>query len=285
MIRPFTLICALLAAGSGLYLYDTKHKAQLLDRKIRHVQEITAATREHGGVLRAEYALLNDPQRLAELASTHLPALRSTLPAQWSTMAELGKRLPPVGAPTTTPSPLEPDGAAVARIEPIVAPLSLPTRLVAASPATTLAPSPTSPPRQSSQQVAAQAPRPPVRVAAARPQAPALAPTPLVPVQFAQTQAQAVPQGPARQRQQLPTTSVFAAVARPPTSVAAGRNDAYAAPPATTAEAIARIARGAPVDPSLPVVASALGMARSMVPASPLSPANAASLYTVGSTR
>jgi hypothetical protein len=54
----------------------------------------------------------------------------------------------------------------------------------------------------------------------------------------------------------------------------------YAAPPATPAEAIARIARGAPVDPSVPMVASALGMARTTMAApSSVSPANAASLY------
>ena len=34
MIRPFTCLSALLALGSGLYLYQTKHAAQLLDHQI-----------------------------------------------------------------------------------------------------------------------------------------------------------------------------------------------------------------------------------------------------------
>ena len=34
MIRPLTCISVLLACGSGLYLYQTKHHAQVVDRQI-----------------------------------------------------------------------------------------------------------------------------------------------------------------------------------------------------------------------------------------------------------
>ena len=50
MIRPFTLIYMLLACGSGLYLYQTKHQVQLLDRAIAQTVQATTAARD-----RAEY--------------------------------------------------------------------------------------------------------------------------------------------------------------------------------------------------------------------------------------
>ena len=34
MMRPISLLCMLLAIGSGLYLYRVKYHAQLLDREI-----------------------------------------------------------------------------------------------------------------------------------------------------------------------------------------------------------------------------------------------------------
>ena len=112
MIRPFTCICALLACGAGLYLYQSKHQAQLLDREIARTVHQAEAARERSGVLRAEYTRLNDPQRLAELANDHLTGLKSTAPAQFTTWAELEKRLPPVGAPVVEAPPLEPEAPA-----------------------------------------------------------------------------------------------------------------------------------------------------------------------------
>ncbi|WP_457831439.1 cell division protein FtsL, partial [Staphylococcus aureus] len=63
MIRPFTCICMLLAAGSGLFLYQAKHQGQMLDRQIEQIGHATDETRARIGVLRAEFALLNDPTR------------------------------------------------------------------------------------------------------------------------------------------------------------------------------------------------------------------------------
>ena len=34
MIRPLTIVTFLMACGSGLYLYQSKHAAQVLDRDI-----------------------------------------------------------------------------------------------------------------------------------------------------------------------------------------------------------------------------------------------------------
>ena len=93
MIRPFTCVCMLLAGGAGLYLYQTKHRALLLDREIAHTVKQTDAARERITGLRAEWALLNEPERLAELQAQHL-GLRPLAPTQFVALADLAARLP-----------------------------------------------------------------------------------------------------------------------------------------------------------------------------------------------
>lgn len=138
MIRPLTCICMLLAAGSGLYLYQTKHHALMLDRKIDRILNQVDAARQRVGMLRAEYALLNDPSRLAELAAQLLPALQTTAPGQFTTMTDLDRRLPPVGpAPDAAPPPPAADplvAAAAPAAPPVVVAL---TALPAAGPVAT----------------------------------------------------------------------------------------------------------------------------------------------------
>jgi hypothetical protein len=65
----------------------------------------------------------------------------------------------------------------------------------------------------------------------------------------------------------------------------APRPAAYVPPPSTPAEAVARIARGTAVDPAVPAVASALGMARTMMSVTPVSAASADPLYPQGTAR
>lgn len=98
MIRPITCVCVLLAGASGLYLYQSKHRVQLLDKQIEATVHATQAARERTGVLRAEWTLLNDPERLAQLADRFL-ALKTVAPPQFTTTADLGNRLPPVKIP------------------------------------------------------------------------------------------------------------------------------------------------------------------------------------------
>lgn len=105
MIRPFTLICMLLACGSGLYLYQTKHRVQLLDREIARTVQSTTAARDRAGVLRTEWTLLNDLERLRTLADQYLP-LRPIAPSQFTTLTDLGNRLPPPRVPEPVAAPL-----------------------------------------------------------------------------------------------------------------------------------------------------------------------------------
>ncbi|MBV9653874.1 MAG: hypothetical protein JOZ42_04840 [Acetobacteraceae bacterium] len=104
MIRPVTCVCALLAGASGLYLYQSKHRVQLLDRQIESTVRETQAARERTGVLRAEWTLRNDPERLEQLASRFMQ-LKTVTPGQFTTLADLGNRLPPVRAPEAEPAP------------------------------------------------------------------------------------------------------------------------------------------------------------------------------------
>ena len=104
MIRPFTLICMLLACASGLYLYQTKHQVQLLDRDIAQTVQATTAARDRSGASRTEWALLNDLERLRVLADQHLQ-LRPVAPTQFAAMADLGNRLPAPRAPEPEAAP------------------------------------------------------------------------------------------------------------------------------------------------------------------------------------
>jgi hypothetical protein len=98
MIRPFTCVCFLLACGSGLYLYQSKHRVQLLDHEIEKTVRATDALREQIRVLHAEWTLLNDPQRLQALGDQFL-SLKTVTPGQFTSMAELDNRLPAVRIP------------------------------------------------------------------------------------------------------------------------------------------------------------------------------------------
>jgi hypothetical protein len=126
MTRPLTCLTLLAAAGAGLYLYQEKHRAQMVDREINRVVHATEQTRDRIGMMRAEWAMLNGPDRLAQLAAQHL-ALQTVTPSQFAQLSDLGNRLPPVGAPVQPPADIEP-------------PATLPAPMASAAPLPTLAP-------------------------------------------------------------------------------------------------------------------------------------------------
>jgi hypothetical protein len=118
MIRPLTLLSMVTAAGAGLYLYQVKHSVAQLDRELRTINRQTEQARERTQVLRAEWALLNEPDRLRQVAQRHLP-LEAMTPAQFVRPTDLERRLPPPRQFAGMPSlfaPMEPagDGSATA---------------------------------------------------------------------------------------------------------------------------------------------------------------------------
>ena len=120
MIRPFTAICVLLAGASGLYLYTEKHRTTLLDQQISRIVQDTQHTRERTAMLRAEWALLNQPDRLAALAGRFLPDLHPLAPSQFVQMASLTQHLPEIAqpAPPVAVAAAEPPASVASGIAP-----------------------------------------------------------------------------------------------------------------------------------------------------------------------
>jgi hypothetical protein len=167
MIRPLTIATVLLACGSGLYLYQSKHEVQLLDRTIEKAVRDTGALREQSRLLSTEWNMLNDPERLRQFSDTYLN-LKAINPAQYTSLADLTFKLP---APQTEP-PAHTDGDQdPSAIEP--APQSMPEPAVAAvvpppvvPPATEKAPQGS---RRPAAAVASVARPPELKMAASRP--------------------------------------------------------------------------------------------------------------------
>jgi hypothetical protein len=103
MIRPFTCVCLILAAGSGLYLYQVKQRAFALDADLRGTFHAIDMARDRTRMLRADWALMNDPERLQALASHYLQ-LQPMAPSQLMTMDQLAAALPAPIPPGSVPA-------------------------------------------------------------------------------------------------------------------------------------------------------------------------------------
>lgn len=188
MIRPVTLVSLIAAAGAGLYLYQVKHSVSMLDRELREVNRQTEVVRERTQVLRAEWALLNEPDRLRQVAQRHL-ALEPMAPAQFIRDAELERRLPAARPFAGPPSLFGPPEAPAKAPEAIMVPAPVaaaPAPPVLASPAPALRPAVVEPPpRLNAAVTPPPAPRPapppaPLRVTPALHVAPAAPPPPAI---------------------------------------------------------------------------------------------------------
>ncbi|MSP05402.1 MAG: hypothetical protein EXR05_09260 [Acetobacteraceae bacterium] len=145
MIRLSTIICAGIFIATGSYLYHVKYQTRLLDRAISQTNRNIEVTRDRAGVLRAEWTLMSDPERLAELADQFLK-LNTVAPRQFTTLADLSSRLPAVRALAAPPStgtteeptdyPVEPMDEALLPLPP-PAPPTPPVAVVTATPAPT----------------------------------------------------------------------------------------------------------------------------------------------------
>ncbi|MCR0984745.1 cell division protein FtsL [Roseomonas populi] len=116
MIRPLTFLSLVAAAGAGLHLYSVKHDVSQLEKVLRETVKQTEAARERTAVLRAEWAMLNEPERLRAAATRVLP-LEVMQTAQFVRPTEMDRRLPAAvafaGAPSLfAPAPGERGGAA-----------------------------------------------------------------------------------------------------------------------------------------------------------------------------
>ncbi|RFD20286.1 ABC transporter permease, partial [Komagataeibacter melaceti] len=105
MSRFVTLFCAVMAAVSGLFLYNKKQQTTALDHQIAQIVQQTERTRSQTAMLRAEWAMLNQPDRLASLASRYDKPLQSVMPAQFVQMSALASHLPAIGSAPVHPAP------------------------------------------------------------------------------------------------------------------------------------------------------------------------------------
>ena len=220
MIRLGTILCAGVAAMSGLYLYHVKYQTQLLDRSIVQINQSIDATRDRTEVLKAEWTLLNDPERLAALAGQFL-SLSTMAPKQFTALADLPNRLPaprPMApAPTeTTDEPGEqPDGNAAMPVAetPLPLPPAAPERpsLAVATAASTPVP----------------VPKPRAVESAPRPRIASTAPA-VSPVSAPTASASVAPRPVARPAQPAPVSPVPSPVA---TTSSLGMARSIAAPP------------------------------------------------------
>ncbi|AQU86703.1 ABC transporter permease [Komagataeibacter nataicola] len=105
MSRFVTFFFAVVAAVSGLFLYNKKQQTTALDHQIAQIVEQTERTRAQTAMLRAEWAMLNQPDRLGTLASRYDKALQPVSPTQFVQMSALSAHLPPVGVPSHHPVP------------------------------------------------------------------------------------------------------------------------------------------------------------------------------------
>jgi hypothetical protein len=247
MIRPATAICLLVFVGSGMFLYQTKYRSKMLDIEIEETVKAAAKARSRVRELQTAYSELNDPGRLQVLAEQHLPRLKPAIPGQYTSLADLGRRLPAPGAmPVAEPPAPEPPATLPPPLAPAVTPPPPPT-----VPMATAKPVPVAAPAV----VATAKPVPPP---------PGLRPTPLAPprpVPVSTTPVSTMPVS----TTPVSTAPVFTQMGATP-----------APPRSIPAEDLRRIANGAPVDTSQPAVASALGMARSLLVAPGVAPASAA---------
>ncbi len=97
ILRPISLLTFTAAALAGLHLYQTKHEVALLDRELRGIARAIDEANDRTQALQAEWAWLNEPERLRGVAQRHLQ-LEPMQPVQFIRLNEAERRLPAVAA-------------------------------------------------------------------------------------------------------------------------------------------------------------------------------------------
>ncbi len=81
------------ACAAGLFLYGEKHHTASLDIQIGKTYQATQAAHDRTGILHAEWALLNSPDRLQQMTDQYL-SLHPMTAGQYVQLSELHKHLP-----------------------------------------------------------------------------------------------------------------------------------------------------------------------------------------------
>ncbi len=103
MIRMISLLALITLAGVSGALYKLKYKVQNLDRESLALQRQILAEREAIRLLDADWAYLNQPDRLQVLAERHL-TLGPIDPRQFAMVASIPARIVPLSDVPLNPS-------------------------------------------------------------------------------------------------------------------------------------------------------------------------------------
>jgi hypothetical protein len=130
MIRRSTLLWLIAAVLIGCGLYQLKYEVQAKEERLARLNRHIQAEQEAIHVLNAEWAFLNRPDRLADLANRHLK-MTPVAPAQFGKVAAIPERsLLPVVAEVEAPTePVVPASAPPAK--PVAKPYPAPKLHVA----------------------------------------------------------------------------------------------------------------------------------------------------------
>lgn len=104
MINPLTLVTFAAFLGSGLYVFQTKETVRKLDHELRGIRMETEAERARTQTLSAEWARLNDQDRLRQMAAAHLRHMQPMEPAQFQRIEDAQRRMPQAVAFAPVPS-------------------------------------------------------------------------------------------------------------------------------------------------------------------------------------
>jgi hypothetical protein len=105
MIRPITLITALMFFASGAYMFSVKHNAQVLDQKIAAANAASQLDAQGILVLTAQWSKDNSFDRLQQFASQYTN-LSPVQPGQMVSLQGVNALLPPVGAKAPAQNPV-----------------------------------------------------------------------------------------------------------------------------------------------------------------------------------
>ena len=259
MIKPLSLLTGIAMAAAIGHTFEVKRSVTVLDRELRDIRRGTEEVEGRTQLLQAEWARLNDQERLRGLAERHLAGLAPMQSGQFQRLDEAVRRLPVAVAWNAPASPfaprdettmalaqawLAPAAPAIAAARPpaaqpagnapAAASLAAAAPPAAAQPATTrpsAAPAPANSPTRAAEpaaqrpsQLADTAGPRAIRSSAIIPEAPSRAAQSLPPVAARQAEAPARPAAPpailAEARRNIPATRSENSAALPPVAAA-----------------------------------------------------------------
>ncbi|WP_424811564.1 cell division protein FtsL [Roseococcus sp. YIM B11640] len=104
MIHPLTIVTFAAFLGAGLYVFQTKEEVSKLDRELRDIRRQTETERGRTQTLSAEWARLNDQDRLRTMAGAYLRDMQPMEPAQFQRLEDAQRRMPQAVAFASTGS-------------------------------------------------------------------------------------------------------------------------------------------------------------------------------------